>query len=169
MIKRYPTFGYRRSWALLRFRQGVAVNRKTVCRVLKLNQWLVHQRAATHRPRARGRHSRTAHSNERWAMDMTHIACGQDGWMHLAAVIDCHDREVIGYDFSLRSRAKEAERALEAACLARFGTLRPTGTTPQVRSNNGLVFRVGAFGPLVVIIACGRNLSPRIPPSRMAS
>ncbi|MBI4001698.1 MAG: hypothetical protein HY348_07930 [Nitrospira defluvii] len=30
-------------------------------------------------------------------MDVTHIPCGQDGWAHLAAVIDCHDREVIGW------------------------------------------------------------------------
>jgi len=33
----------------------------------------------------------------------------------------------------LRGRAKEAERALEEACLARFGTLRPDGSTPVVR------------------------------------
>ena len=29
---------------------------------------------------------------------------------HLAAVIDCHNGEVIGYEFAMRSRAKEAER-----------------------------------------------------------
>ena len=58
-------------------------------------------------------------------MEVTHIPCGQDGWAHLAAVIDCHDREVIGYEFAFRSQAKEAERAVEAACLQRFGTLRP--------------------------------------------
>jgi hypothetical protein len=42
-------------------------------------------------------------------MDLTHIACGVDGWAHLAAVIDCHDREIVGYEFALRGRAKEAE------------------------------------------------------------
>src|SRR5660397_207344 len=47
----------------------------------------------------------------------------------LAAVIDCHDREIVGYEFSLRGRAKEAERALEEACIARLGTLRPEGGT----------------------------------------
>ncbi len=55
--------------------------------------------------------SRASQSNERWVMDVTHILCGQDGWAHLAAVIDCHDRELIGYEFALRRRAKEAERA----------------------------------------------------------
>ena len=72
---------------------------------------------------------------------MTHIPCGQDGWGRLTAVIDCHDREVIGYEFALRGRAKEAVRAIEAACLARFGTLCPRGATPMLRSDNGLIFQ----------------------------
>ena len=78
-------------------------------------------------------------------MDVTHIPYGQDGWGHLTAVIDCHDREIIGYEFALRGRAKEAERAIEAACLARFGTLRPGGTTPVLRSDNGLIFQSRRF------------------------
>lgn len=57
-------------------------------------------------------------------MDVTHIPCGHDGWAHLATVIDCHDREVMGYEFTWRSWAKEAERAVEAVCLQSFGTLR---------------------------------------------
>jgi transposase InsO family protein len=66
-------------------------------------------------------------------MDVTHSPCGQDGWAHLAAVIDCHDREVIGYEFALRSRAREAERAVEAACLQRFSTLSPMGAPQRQR------------------------------------
>ncbi len=78
-------------------------------------------------------------------MDVTHIPCGQDGWGHLTAVIDCHDREIIGYEFALRGRAQEAERALEATCLTRFGTLRPVGATPVLRSDNGLIFQSRRF------------------------
>ncbi len=78
-------------------------------------------------------------------MDVTHIPCGPDGWAHLAAVIDCHDRELMGYEFSLRGRAKEAERAVEAACLARVGTLRPSDAPPTVRSDNGLIFQRRRF------------------------
>ena len=78
-------------------------------------------------------------------MDVTHIHCGRDGWGHLAAVIDCHDRELIGFEFALRGRAREAERALEEACIARFGTLRPTGQTPVIRSDNGLIFQSRRF------------------------
>jgi len=67
------------------------------------------------------------------------------GWAHLAVVIDCHDREIIGYELALRGRAKEAERALEDACLRRFGTLRPEGPTPVLRSDNGLIFQSRRF------------------------
>ena len=76
---------------------------------------------------------------------MTHVFCGRDGWAHLAAVIDCHDREVIGYEFALRGRARDAERAVEEACLARLGTLRPSGPTPTVRSDNGLIYQSRRF------------------------
>jgi putative transposase len=41
----------------------------------------------------------------------------------------------------LRGCAKEAERALEAACLARFGTLRPVAPNWVLRSDNGLIER----------------------------
>ena len=97
------------------------------------------------RPRVQKRRSRTAQSDERWALDVTHIDCGRDGWGHLVAVIDCHDRELIGYELSLRARAQEAERALEQACIARFGTLRPEGPTPVLRSDNGLIFQSRRF------------------------
>jgi putative transposase len=144
LVEQYPTFGYRPLWALLRGQTARSVNKKAVYRVLKRQRWLVHQRSCTPRPRVRGWVSRASRSNERWATDVTHIPCGQDGWAHLAAVIDCHDREIVGYEFALRSRAKEAERALEAACLQRFGTLRPVGA-PALRSDNGLIFQSRRF------------------------
>ena len=145
LIQAYPTYGYRRLWALLRFRHGRSHNRKAVYRALRLKRWLVHQRIATPRPRVQCRRSRATQSNHRWARDVTHIPCGQDGWGHLRAVIDGHDREIIGYEFALRGRAKEAERAIEAACLARFGTLRPVAPTPVLRSDNGLIFQSRRF------------------------
>ena len=144
LIELHPTYGYRLLWALLR-KAGLRVNKKAVYRVLKVKGWLVHQRRTTPRPRVQARRSRAEKSNTRWAMDVTHIPCGEDGWGHLAAVIDCHDREIIGFEFALRGRAKEAERALEEACIARFGTLRPVGATPVVRSDNGLIFQSRRF------------------------
>jgi len=145
LITQHPTFGYRRLWALLRFRDGLLVNRKAVYRILRHKGWFCHERRHTPRPRVRGLRSRAERSNERWAMDLTHVYCGKDGWAHLAAVIDCHDREIVGYEFSLQGSAKEAHRALEEACLSRLGTLRPEGETPVVRSDNGLIFQSRRF------------------------
>jgi putative transposase len=99
----------------------------------------------TPRPRVQKRRSRAERSDQRWAMDVTHVPCGRDGWGHLTAVIDCHDREIVGWEFALRGRAKEAERALEGACIGRFGTLRPAGSTPVIRSDNGLIFQSRRF------------------------
>lgn len=145
LIERYPTFGYRRIWALLKHVAGMLVNKKKVYRIMKLKGWLMHHRLTTARPRVRGKRSQSSKSNERWAMDVTHIDCGPDGWAHLCAIIDCHDRQCIGYEFSMRGRAQEVERALEAACLDRFGTLYPTGQTPVLRSDNGLIFQSRRF------------------------
>jgi len=145
LIREHPTYGYRRLWALLLRRLGVRVNRKRIYRILKSKRWLVHQRPRTPRPRVKASVSRSEHSDRRWAMDMTHVSCGRDGWAHLVGVIDCHDRELVGWEFALRGRAKEAERAIEEACIARFGTLRPVGETPVVRSDNGLIFQSRRF------------------------
>jgi putative transposase len=170
LIERHPTFGYRRLWALLRFGEGLRINRKAVYPVLNLKRWFVHQRVATPRPRVQCRRSRAQRSDERWTMDLTHVSCGADGWGHLTAVIDCHDREVTDYEFRhARPRAKEAERALEEACLARFGTLRPAGPTPVVRSDNGLIFKAGVFVPPAAITVCARNSSRLIHPSKTVS
>ena len=145
LIKDHPTFGYRKLWALLRYGEGLLVNLKAVYRILRAKRWFVRQRTVTPRPRAQGRTSVAPASNVRWAMDLTHIYCGDDGWGHLAAIIDCHDREIVGWEFSLRGRAREAVHALEEACLARFGTLRPERPTPVIRSDNGLIFTARRF------------------------
>jgi putative transposase len=76
LIEKHPTFGYRRIWALLRFREGVRVNRKAVYRILQLKGWFVHQRRVAPRPRVQKRRSRAPRSNVRWAMDVTHVPCG---------------------------------------------------------------------------------------------
>ena len=54
LIELHPTFGYRRLWALLRFSEGIDVNRKTVYRMPRLKGWFVNQRAVTPRPRVQG-------------------------------------------------------------------------------------------------------------------
>lgn len=169
LVRMYPAFGYRRIWARLRHREGILVNRKAVYRILRLRRWFLHQRVVTTRPRVRDWISRADRSDQRWAMDVTHTPCGRDGWAHLAAVIDCHDRQIVGYEFAPRGRAKEAERALEEACIRRLGTLRPVGATPVVRSDNGLFSRAGGSGGPAAATACARSSSRPTAQNRMGT
>ena len=166
LIELHPTFGYRRLWALLRFAEGIRVNRKAVCRVLRLKGWFVNQRVVTPRPRVQELKSRAQRRNERWATDLTHVPCGADGWGHQTAVIDCNDREITGFEFALLGRAKEAERALEEACLARFGTLRPTGLTLVVQ-RQWPDLSAGAFAPPAATTGSARSSSRLTLPNRM--
>jgi len=145
LIELHPTYGYRRIWARLRFGDKRVINRKKVRRLMRQQGWMVRQRPAAPKPRVRRKKSVATRRNERWALDATHIDCGEDGWGHLVAVIDCYDREIVGWEFALRGRANEAERALDMACLARFGTLRPRGDVPVIRSDNGLIFQSRRF------------------------
>src|SRR5262245_48407844 len=116
LITEHPTFGYRRLWALLRFHEGLRVNRRAVYRVLVLKGWCVHQRRMTPRPRVQGRRSRATRSNERRAMDLTHIDCGADGWAHFAAVIDCHRKlPRPGYHAMLDSPGRSGREHAEVA------------------------------------------------------
>ena len=115
VIEEFPTYGYRRVCAILRKRHKLLINRKKVYRLMRHQRWMISQRVVTPKPRVQKLRSRTERSNERWAMDITHVDCGADGWGHLVAVIDCHDREVVGWEFALRGRAQEAEQALEMA------------------------------------------------------
>ena len=140
LIQQHPTYGYRRIWALIAKGRNIQVNKKKIYRIFKENRLFVCVRSTTPRPRVQAKKSVASESNERWALDITHIYCGKDGWGHLVGVIDCHDRELIGYEFALRGRAREAERAIEDACIKRFGTLKIEGRKPVVRSDNGLVF-----------------------------
>ena len=50
LVVKYPTFGYRRLWAMVRMRDGILVNRKVVYRIVKEQGWFVHQRSATPPP-----------------------------------------------------------------------------------------------------------------------
>lgn len=49
---------------------------------------------------------------------MTHVwARANVGWAYLVSVIDCHTREIVGWDLSLRCRTQEAIAAVERAVL----------------------------------------------------
>ena len=51
---------------------------------------------------------------------------------------------LVGYEFSLRSRVKEAGHVVKATCLLRSGTITPVDPL-VLRSDNGLIFQRHCF------------------------
>lgn len=135
-----PSCGVRGTWSRLRFGEGLHVNRKKVHRLMKLKGWTLPKRRSGQRPRVKVTSSITESPNQRWSTDLALIHCGRDGWCVFVPVIDCCTREVLGHALERTGRAKTAERALEEALLARFGTLRNAPANMLLRHDNGLVF-----------------------------
>ncbi len=72
--------------------------------------------------------------------DVVMVWCGRDRWCHIALVMDCANREALGWRLSKRGSAATAEAALEEALIQRFGHLGRVPGPLQLRSDNGLVF-----------------------------
>ena len=145
VIQENPAWGIRKVWAYLRHVVGMVVNRKKVARIMRLKGWTLRQRRPRMKPRVRASRSVAEHSNERWATDVTHVYCGRDGWCHVPLVIDCADREVIGWRISRRGTALVAEAALEDALIHRFGPGAQERKALVIRSDNGLIFQARSY------------------------
>ncbi len=143
IIDANPTFGVRRITAVIKRQTQKAVNRKKIHRVIKTNGWQVRKKAHGFKQRAPGMSSKAIHSNERWAIDATSIFCGKDGWCPLTAVIDCHDRCIVGWRLSESGVSKNAAAALEDALIARKKELLEKRLI--LRSDNGLIFGAKCF------------------------
>jgi putative transposase len=143
MIEAEPSFGYRTVAALLRF------NKNTVQRIFQLKGWQVRKRAIGHRPRIEALPSVSTAPNQRWATDLCRIWAGRDGWQTLALVIDCHTRELLGWQLSRSGKATTATAALEQALIARYGSLGRVDSPFLLRSDNGLVFTSRTYTRMV--------------------
>jgi putative transposase len=134
VAKGNPTDGYRMVWALTRRKLGQAVNRKRVLRVMR-EQRLIQRRGRPPRRRRPGVF-RVTRPAQLWHMDMTSIWVAEHGWVYLNAIIDCCTREIVGWEVSLRCRAKEAICVIERA-VAEQGILPETLT---LGTDNGSAF-----------------------------
>jgi putative transposase len=134
LIGEEPSFGYRTVAGLL------GMNKNTVQRIFQLKGWQVRKRAVGFRPRIEALPSVARRPDERWSTDLCRVWGGRDGWLSLALVMDCHTRELLGWQLSRTGKATTAGAALEQALIARFGSLGRVSTSFLLRSDNGLVF-----------------------------
>ena len=98
----YPVFGSRQMARWLR-RQGHAVNRKRVQRLMRLmGLEAIYQKPNLSRP------------NQVWAMDITYVPI-QGGFIYLCAVIDWYSRAVLAWELSNTLDAGFCVRAVQRA------------------------------------------------------
>ena len=135
MIEENPSFGYRTVAFTLGF------NKNTVQRIFQLKNWQVLKRPVGMRPRIQALPSVATAPNERWSTDLCRVWAGKDGWASLALVIDCHTRELLGWQLSRSGKATTAASALEHALISRFGTLGRVDQEFLLRSGNGVRHR----------------------------
>jgi putative transposase len=142
LVRQYPFYGYRKITVILRYQRGYVVNRKRVYRLMKENQ-LTMAPSMSHKKLFRGipfsHKTQAERSNELWGIDMTYIWCGEDGWAYMHAVIDHHDKELLGYHFSRSCSALGGVMALaEAAAKRQVENL-------EIRSDNGCHYGAKVF------------------------
>lgn len=151
IIKERPTYGYRRTWAVLRFDREILINKKKVQRIMRLKGWQVKLMKRPSRrsgewywkkqnvvdPKSR---VESMVPDTRWSTDLTKFYVAEEGWVNFIPVIDCCTRECVGKRISVRGSAREARDALEEAVLNRFGSIEEVPEGLSMRMDNGSIF-----------------------------
>ena len=142
LVKQYPQYGYRKIYAILRFRMGYKVYRNKAYAMMKRQKILL---PASSRSESLFKGVKMSmkldadRPNQLWGIDMTYIWCGEDGWGYLHAVIDHFDKTLLGYHFSLSCKAMGAVLAIsEAASRRKVSEL-------ELRSDNGCHYGAKIF------------------------
>ena len=118
------TYGSPRVHAMLR-RKGIRVGRKRVARLMRQEgiSGLIRRRKAKTTIRVPGvvtapdlvrREWNPTEPNRLWVADVTFCRTWE-GWLYLAAVLDCHSRKVVGWSLQEHLRAKLVVDAVEMA------------------------------------------------------
>lgn len=142
IVKQFPQYGYRKVTAILNYRYGIAINRKAVYAAMK-SKHLLMPASCSKKRLFKGipfsHKTRAENSNELWGVDMTYIWCGEDGWGYFHGVIDHHDKNLLGYHFSLSCKAIGAVMAMAEAA-----SKRPVESL-ELRSDNGCHYGAKIF------------------------
>jgi transposase InsO family protein len=152
-----PTYGYRRITALLRKRVNKPVNAKRVYRIMR-TQGLLLQRHGKRPTRVHDGKVITLKSNLRWCSDHFSLVCWNAEQVHVAFVLDCHDREIISWVASNKGVDGQMIRELMAMSVEeRFGAVASLPHKLQWLSDNGPAYvarQTVAFGRLLGFEMC---------------
>lgn len=166
VLDREESFGYRRAWAWLRFKEGLRINPQAVHRMMQLKGW---QCRLWHRPVQRphptwAKRSTVDQPDRLWATDATKIWCGREGWATLVGVLDAGSRECVGYRFAQEGRAREAVDALEQGVIHRDGSFTTLPPDLHLRHDNGSIFLAQHFVTTTRRLGLTQEFIPRRSP-----
>lgn len=142
IVQQYPQYGYRKVFAILRYRMKIPVYRNKVFKIMKMKKLLLPP-STNAKKMFKGipfsLNVEAQRPNQLWGIDMTQIWCGTDGWGYMHAVIDHYDKTLLGYCFSRSCKAIGGVMALsEAASKREVNNL-------ELRSDNGCHYGAKIF------------------------
>jgi putative transposase len=117
----HPFWGYRRTWAHLKYVDKLDINKKRVFRLMQKHELLVkpNMRIKAIRTPSRSK-PKPDRPNQWWGIDMTKVMVDGFGWMYLVIVLDWYSKKIVGYNLSKRSKAQDWREALESAVNKQF-------------------------------------------------
>ncbi len=159
-----PTYGYRRIAALLNRERRAGglcnINRKRIYRLMRQNSLLLAPHTGRRHPREHKGKVATLHSNVRWCSDGLEFTCWNGQVVRAAFVLDCHDREVIGWTATTAGLSGEMIRDMMIECVeTRFGAPRAPHRL-QWLTDNGSIY----IAAKTIDIALALGLEPCFTP-----
>ena len=126
LVDARPTYGYRRIAALLKRERRSAglpnVNAKRVYRLMKKQGLLLARHTGRRSALEHDGQVATLRSNVRWCSFGLEFTCWNGEVVRVAFVLDCHDREVIGWTATTAGLSGEMIRDMMVSCVeSRFG------------------------------------------------
>lgn len=150
------TYGSPRVFKQLK-QEGVAVGRKTVASIMQSDDLRGKSPCKRHPRTTDSEHDHPIAANviqrdftatapnQKWLADITYIAT-DEGWLYLAAVLDCFSRRIVGWATANHLRSELVEEALTNA----LHTRRPRSASGLIHhSDRGVQYASGSFQKLL--------------------
>jgi transposase InsO family protein len=117
----HPFWGYRRTWAHLRYVDNLEVNKKRVLRLMQKHGLSVKPDMKLKAVRAPYRSKpKPTRPNQWWGIDMTKVMVDGFGWMYIVVVLDWYTKKIAGYYTGMECRGRHWLEALDMAVNRQF-------------------------------------------------
>ncbi len=117
----HPFWGYRRTWAHLKYVDGLDINKKRVLRLMQKHELSVKPNMKLKAIRTPTRSKpKPDRPNQWWGIDMTKVMVDGFGWMYIVAVLDWYTKKITGYYAGMECRSRHWLEALDSAVNRQF-------------------------------------------------